>query len=177
MLFAITAVDYNKFSFTRRCIGTMRTRKRPYSKSLANILAATNNGLQPLFIHAHRLQMLNRTLRGALGEPLGPHVSISNIREDTAIVSAESSAWLTQLKYLAPTVLHILQGQKGFESLRKVQFKVQPDSQTPEDTRPPRQASLSPSGANILNSAAEGIQDPDLAEALRRLALNASKKN
>ena len=155
----------------------MRTRKRSSGKSLADILAATNNGLQPLFIHAHRLQTVNRALRGALGEPLGPHVSVSNIRTDTAIIAADSPAWLTQLKYLAPTVLHILQEQKGFESLRKVQFKVQPASQSTEDTRPPRQASLSPSGASILNSAAEGIQDPDLAEALRRLALNASKKN
>ncbi len=154
----------------------MLTRKRSSSKSLATILAATNNGLQPLFIHAHRLQMLNHELKGALGEPLGPHVNISNIRADTAVISADSPAWLTQLKYLAPTILHILQQQEGFTGLRKVQFKVQPASQPAENNRPPRRANLSSSGADILTSAADGMHDPELAEALRRLALNASNK-
>lgn len=152
----------------------MPARKRSSGKSLASILASADNGLQPLFARAHRLQALNRLLRGALGAPLGPHVSLCNIRADTAVVAADSPAWLTQLRYLAPTVLHILQSQPGLESLRKVRFKVQPASEPMEPVAPPRRASLSPSGAEILKSAAEGMQDPALAEALRRLALNSS---
>ncbi|HEB92494.1 MAG TPA: DUF721 domain-containing protein [Gammaproteobacteria bacterium] len=154
----------------------MPVRKRSPGKSLASILAAADNGLQALFAHAHRLQTLNRILRGALGEPLGPHVSLCNIRTDTAIVTADSPVWLTQLRYQAPTVLHILQSQPGLESLRKVRFKAQPAREPAGPTSPPRRASLSPSGAETLGSAAEGIQDPELAEALRRLALNGSTK-
>ncbi len=154
----------------------MPVRKRSPGRSLASILAATDNGLQALFAHVHRLQTLNRMLRGALGEPLGPHISLCNIRTDTAIVTADSPAWLTQLRYQAPTVLHILKSQPGLESLRKVRFKVQPASEPAGPTSPPRRAALSPSGAEMLGSAAEGIQDPELAEALRRLALNGSTK-
>ena len=169
-------MNYNDFLFRSKDIRAMPVRKRPFGKSLASILAAADNGLQPLFVHAHRLQTLNRMLRGALGEPLGPHVSLCNIRTDTAIVTADSPAWLTQLRYQAPTVLHILQSQQGLESLRKVRFKVQPASEPAEPVSPPRRASLSLSGAETLKSAAEGIQAPELAEALRRLALNGSKK-
>lgn len=169
-------MNYNDFPFPAKDIRIMSVRKRSSGKSLASILAAADNGLQPLFAHAHQLRSLNRMLRGALGEPLGPHVSLCNVRTDTAIVAADSPAWLTQLRYLAPTVLHILQTQPGLESLRKVRFKVQPASEPAEPAAPPRRASLSPSGAEILKSAAEGMQDPKLAEALRRLALNGSKK-
>lgn len=151
-------------------------RKRSYSKSLATILGAANNGLQPLFAQARQVQQLNETLRGALGDPLGPHVSLSNIRDDTAVIAADSPAWLTQLRYLAPTVLHILQSQEGFESLTKVQFKIRPASTPNAVALPPRRACLSSSGADTLNGAAEWITDPELAEALRRLALNRSKK-
>ncbi len=154
----------------------MPARKRSYSKSLATILGATDNGLQPLLIHARQMRALNETLRGALGDPLGPHVSLSNIRRDTAVIAADSPAWLTQLRYLAPTVLHILQSQEGFESLRKVQFKIRPASTPHEEALPPRRANLSASGADTLNSAAEWVTDSALAEALRRLALNSSKE-
>ncbi len=169
-------MNYNGFLFQSEDIRAMPIRKRSFGKSLASILAAADNGLQPLFAHAHRLQTLNRMLRGALGEPLGPHVSLCNIRADIAVVTADSPAWLTQLRYQAPTVLHILQSQPGLESLRKVRFKVQPASEPAEPTSPPRRAILSPSGAETLGSAAEGIQDPELAEALRRLALNGPTK-
>ncbi|VAW98764.1 hypothetical protein MNBD_GAMMA20-1141 [hydrothermal vent metagenome] len=169
-------MNYNGVLFQSEDIRAMPVRKRAFSKSLASILAADDNGLQPLFAHAHRLQTLNRLLRGALGEPLGPHVCLCNIHTDTAIVTADSPAWLTQLRYQAPTILHILQSQPGLESLRKVRFKVQPVSEPTEPASPPRRASLSPSGAEILESAAEGIQDSELAQALRRLALNGSAK-
>lgn len=152
----------------------MPARKRSYSKSLASLLGAANNGLQPLFVQARKMQTLNQMLRGALGEPLGPHVSLSNIRGDTAIIAADSPAWLTQLRYLAPTVLHILQTQEGFESLRKVQFKIRPASEPQAVELPPRRASLSATGADTLINAAEWISDPELADALRRLARNRS---
>jgi len=102
-------VNYNDFPFPAKDIRIMSVRKRSSGKSLASILAAADNGLQPLFAHAHQLRSLNRMLRGALGEPLGPHVSLCNVRTDTAIVAADSPAWL-----------HILQTQPGLESLRKV---------------------------------------------------------
>jgi len=144
------------------------------SNSLAGILAAADGGLQALFARSHRLHSLNQLLCGALGEPLGPHIRLCNIRADTAVVAADSPAWLTQVRYQAPVILHILQTQPGMEKLRKVRFKVQPPSEPAAHTAPPRRAALSPSGAETLNSAADGMRDPKLAEALRRLALNAS---
>lgn len=154
----------------------MSDRKRS-TKSLSSILANAHGGLQPLFARSRQLQSVNDLLRGALGEPLGPHVALCNIRADMAVVSADSPAWLTQLRFQAPVILHILQSHPGLEGLRKVQFKVQPPSEPAMPATPPRRATLSASGAGTLSSAAEGIRDPELSEALRRLARNVSNKD
>ena len=141
----------------------------PPKRTIAGILAASDSGLQALFSRANRLHALSQTLQQALGEPLGAHVALVNLRDDTAIVAADSSAWLIQLRYQAPMVLNILRQQTGLESLRKVQIKVQPISAPPE-APPARRASLSQRSAETLASAATGIDDPALADALRRLA-------
>lgn len=155
----------------------MSVRKRSSGKTPAAILAGAGSNLQPLLVHARRLQRLDHALRGALGEPLGPHVHIGNIRADTAVVCADSPAWLTQLRFLAPTILHILQQEKGAEGLRKIQFRIQPAARLSTAERTPRRSSLSTSGAETLANAAGYIEDDELAEALRRLAKNAEKKD
>ena len=52
---------------------------------------------------------------------------------------------------------------------RPIQFKIQPPSHTPL-AQPARRLNLSNSSAHLLESAASGIQDPELAEALYRLS-------
>lgn len=143
------------------------------SKSVSRILATSNSGLQPLLERAHFLQALTRVLRETVDPSLAEHITLSNLREDTAIISADSPAWLTKIRYLAPILLQQLRQQPGLEGLRKVQFKVQPRSETTQAEQHPRRASLSSASAQVLASAAEGTPDPELAEALRRLSQKA----
>jgi hypothetical protein len=140
------------------------------SKPVSRILASSNSGLQPLLERAHFLQALTRILRDSLEPSLAEHITLSNLRDDTAIISADTPAWLTKIRYLAPIILQQLKQQPGLEGLRKVQFRVQPHTETAQPTQPPRRATLSSNGAQVLASAAEGIHDPELANALRRLA-------
>jgi hypothetical protein len=139
------------------------------SRSVAKILAARDSGLQPLLERAQILQSLTRVLREALDPVIADHISLVNLDNDTAIVAADTPAWLTKVRYLAPILLQQLQQQRGLHGLRKVQFKVQPVMETPP-APPARRAVLSTNSAQLLDSAASGIHDPALAAALRRLS-------
>jgi len=130
-------------------------------KPVSKLLTTSRGDLQSLLEQAHYLQALTRT--------------IANIRENTAIVAADTPAWLSKIRYMAPTILAILKQQSGLTELRKIQFKVQPavESSTQkqtDDEQNTRRAILSSASSKVLESAASGIQDPDLADALRRLS-------
>ena len=128
------------------------------SRSVAKILAARDSGLQPLLERAQILQSLTRVLREALDPVIADHISLVNLDNDTAIVAADTPAWLTKVRYLAPILLQQLQQQRGLHGLRKVQFKVQPVMETPP-APPARRAVLSTNSAQLLDSAASGIHE------------------
>jgi len=139
------------------------------SKPVANILARKNSALNALLKRAEYLQQLTQALRDSLETQLAAHVTIANLREQTAVITTDAPAWLTQLRYQAPAILRILQTLPGLENLQKVQFKIQPASTTPP-AAPARRARLSDSNAQILKSTATGTDDDALAEALYRLS-------
>lgn len=143
-------------------------------KSASRILTEPGN-LQPLLERAHYLQSLTRILQGSVDPILGEHINLSNLRDDTAIITADTPAWLSNIRYLAPTFLRLLRQQPGLENLHKIQLKVQPTNiadQTGHDTR---RATLSAESAEVLKSAAEGVQDSGLAHSLRRLSARAGQ--
>jgi hypothetical protein len=145
------------------------------SKSLGRILAAPDNGLQPLIDRARQLQSLTDALRQGIDQPFADHISLGNVRGDTAVVAADSPSWLSKIRYLGPALLHILQQQPGLASLQNIQFKVVPSAALPP-LPPSRRAVLSPQGADILKNAATGMEDPKLAAALLRLARHAGRR-
>jgi hypothetical protein len=144
-------------------------------KPVSRLLTTSSGDLRSLLEQAHYLQALTHTLREAIDPELADHITIANIRDSTAIVAADTPAWLSKIRYMAPTILAILKQQTGLTSLRKIQFKIQPPSQqadyeqaTLEQKR--RCATLSSASSKVLESAASGIHDPELANALRRLS-------
>jgi hypothetical protein len=139
------------------------------SKSVAKILARRNSALNSLLERAQHLRLLTQALRENLEPQLAVHVTVANLREQTAVLSTDTPAWLTQLRYQAPAILRLLRELPGLQDLQKVQFKIQPTSTTPP-AAPPRRAKLSGSGAHCLQSAAIGTEDDELAEALYRLS-------
>jgi hypothetical protein len=140
---------------------------KPYS--VARILNTTRGNLEPLLERAYFLQTLTLTLRETLDPALASHVTFANLRDNTAVMTADTPAWLTQLRYQAPTILQQLRQQPGLENLRRIQFRVQP-AEHPADTPVIRYARRSQTGAQVLESAAKGTTDPKLAAALQRLS-------
>ncbi len=139
------------------------------SKPVAKILSRRDSALHPLLERAQYLQQLTQALRDSLDEHLAAHVTVANLREQTIVVVTDTPAWLTQLRYQAPTILRLLKTLPGLQKLQKVQFKIQPVSFS-SPTPPSRRANLSVTSAHLLESAASGTEDPELAEALYRLS-------
>ncbi len=144
-------------------------------KPVSRLLTTSSGDLQSLLEQAHYFQALTRTLRDAIDPILGEHITIANIRENTAIVAADTPAWLSKIRYMAPTILAILKQQSGLADLRKIQFKVQPPTEPATPDREVRRASLSSASSKVLESAASGIRDLELASALRRLSRQHNK--
>lgn len=147
------------------------------SKSLGHILASQENRLQSTIERAYLLQALSQRLEEALGLPLGAHLSLSNLRDDMAVIVADSPAWLNKARYEGANILTILRQQPGLEHLQKLQFKVKPlADESHESSQPKHRLKLSQCNARILESMAAGIDDPTLAQSLRRLAERANTK-
>jgi hypothetical protein len=139
------------------------------TKPVASILSGRDSALNSLLERTQYLRQLTQALRDSLDAQLAEHVTVANLREQTAVITTDTPAWLTQLRYQAPTILRLLKTFPGLENLQKVQFKIQPTSNTPP-TGPSRRATLSTASAQFLQSAALSTEDDALAEALYRLS-------
>lgn len=144
-------------------------------KPVSRLLTTSTGNLQSVLERAHYLQSLTRVLQNSLDPAFAQHITVSNLRHDTAIVAADTPAWLSKIRYLAPSILAVLREQPGLATLRKVQFKVQPANDGHSLPQESRRAILSQDSSKILESAASGISDPDLANALLRLSRQAKK--
>lgn len=148
-----------------------------FSKSLGQVLASQENRLQSNIERAYLLRALSQQLKEALGLPLGPHLSLGNLRDDMAIILTDSPAWLNKARYEAANILYVLRQQPGLAHLQKLQFKVEPmATDTHDSAAPKRRLELSQTNAHILDSMADSISDPDLANALHRLAQRGQQK-
>ncbi len=139
------------------------------SKPIAKILSRQGSALHSLLERAQYLQQLTQALRDSLNVQLATHVTVANLREQTVVITTDTPAWLTQLRYQAPTILRLLKTLPGLQKLQKVQFKIQPTSLS-SPAPPSRRANLSTNSAHFLENAASGTEDPELAEAFYRLS-------
>lgn len=137
-------------------------------RSLAGILAMQNTNLQSLLERAAVLDGMNRRLLQHLPAPLNTHVCLANIRDDTAIIMASSSVWLTRARYLGPDILNFIRQEPGLNRINKVLFKIQPSHQQPPV--PPIRPQLSENASELLISTAKVIDDPALKAALHKLS-------
>lgn len=145
-----------------------------YLKSVSNILHSPSTGLQAILEKASVLQQINQNLCLFLSEPLNQHIVLANVRDDTAVIMADSSVWLTKARYQGASILRFLTHDVGLTKLKKVQFKVQPHTGNTALQAPNPDVSVK--AAQWLNQAADDIQDPGLKAAIKQLSNNFQPK-
>ncbi len=133
------------------------------------LLLASPDALQVVLGHTHRLEMLNRTLRGCIPAPLNQHCQVANLRDNILILHADSSAWALKLRYSSRTLVQQLR-QRGLPALSTIEVKVRPQNAVINRPEKIRHAYMSNKTALLLDSIAQDITDTHLKGALQRLA-------
>jgi hypothetical protein len=121
-----------------------------------------------LLEHVHYLQTLNEQLCACVAPDTASHVQVADLNADRLLIHADSAAWATRLRYLAPQILRCLHRVPSLTALRRIDIRVSPVAQPATPALHP--ALLSRTSAAILETAADGIADPALRNALQRLA-------
>lgn len=118
------------------------------------------------------LAQLDASLAAALPEMLRSHISLANIRGDSAVIVAESDVWALRAKALAPRIARYLRTKCGIETLKSVRVVVRPLPLFQWSTRR-RTKHMSTRSGKALQSLADRVGDDSLGAALRRLARHA----
>jgi hypothetical protein len=137
------------------------------ARTLSSLLNA--NGPYGRLVERSRLHRdLQSRLESILGPEIAGHYRIQNLRDGVLILQADASSWAARLRYELPRLLERLRATQGLQQLRDVQVRVTvPDQPRPKTQR---RARLSREAATVLESAAAATQDPQLRDALQRLA-------
>lgn len=140
-------------------------RKRP--PSLSNVLAAGSTRLAALTDEGRRLEALRQCVLRSLSPEAAVHCLGADLKDGTLTLFMDSAAWTTTLRYQHQALLAALRAS-GLPC-QQLRLKVLPD---PKPGVPPKPAprELSADTQRLLTSTADGVDDPALAESLRRLA-------
>jgi hypothetical protein len=108
-------------------------------------------------------------VRRALPTPLDRHCLHAAVDDGMLVLTTDSPTWASRLRFAAPDLLKTLAGTVC--SVGGTRIRVQPSSAPGAAGQgAQRGARLSPTAAGHLLEAARATEDPELAEALRRLA-------
>jgi hypothetical protein len=121
---------------------------------------------------AQKLKRLEQAILGLLPENLAGHCKVVNLKNETLILATTSSAWATRLRFAGPELLKQLRCQFPV-NLKSLRIQVQPEV-TEGSPAPRPKPKLSMHSGDLLVQTAKTIDDPDLKEALYRLATKAS---
>ncbi len=136
-------------------------------KPLYKRIQGSGPRVEALFTSGRRLRRLDARVRALMDPALAPHCRVANLRDQVLVLQADSPAWASRLRFLAPALPGIL-APHGI-GVKRVEVRIAPPAADPAPPRRPRRR-LSQAAAAHLERAAEGIRDPALAAALRRLA-------
>lgn len=138
------------------------------ASSLTELLTRPEAHLAGLAAEAARLEALRRRLLPLLPADAAPHCLGADLEQGVLTLFLDSGAWTTALRYRHQALTAAVQDTFKLPCYT-LKLKVLPD---PKPGVPPRPAprELSSDTRRLLDSTAAGIDDADLAEALRRLA-------
>ena len=151
----------------------MAIQKKP--SSLSELLSRHSPELEAITAEAQRLEGLRQRLLRFLPAEAAPHCLGADLKDGTLTLFLDSGAWATTLRYRQPELLAAM--RRNLDApCHTLRFRVLPD---PLPGVPPKPApkSLSVETQKLLASTAEGMDDPLLSAALRRLAGNRKPGN
>lgn len=163
--------ETEKYSQRSRFFVIYQLFEQPATRS-DKIVKPLSSLLDPVLLaRSKRYDRLSLRLRQSLPAECDGHYAITGIHQQELVIVADSPVWATRLRQLAPQILALASGQPTV--LRHVQIKTRLPTSEPLNIQPAVRTvrrELSPRASQQINSAAAGIADPSLKNALLKLA-------
>jgi hypothetical protein len=105
-------------------------------------------------------------IRALLPGDLAPHCVAARARASQLLIYADSPAWATRLRFLAPQLTSLLQSRYPTLHQARVKLLISRGARAPR----PRKARHSDAGARIIQESALNTNESGLREALLRLS-------
>ena len=140
------------------------------SNPINKLLRAQKGDVAELVTHARQLNNLSCIIQAMLDTSLADHCHLAHFDGSRMVIVADSPAWANRLRFSVDTLLSQLkQYSNKFHRLSKIEVVVRPNlPQQPQPDVVERQISVA--AAQYIEESAEGIEDPELKQAMQRLA-------
>ncbi|MEJ2386115.1 MAG: DciA family protein [Chromatiaceae bacterium] len=108
-------------------------------------------------------------VRRVLPPPLDRHCLHATLDHGELVLTTDAPTWASRLRFATPDLLTTLAGKEFSVGCCRIRVQPSPPPHAAGEGKQ-RGARLSPAAARHLAEAARATEDPELAEALRRLA-------
>ena len=143
--------------------------------SVGERLQNVKGQLSRLLVHADKLAELNRIIIAYLPPHFHGHVTLATLTPDCWIIHTDSSAWLTRMRYVLPSLQRQLSDHLQTE-VPRLKVRVRPVADFVRKPAPVRRLTVSDEAVATLEVAARNLNDPRLSMAMQRLADHARKR-
>lgn len=135
-----------------------------------------NKSFSQLIAHAEKIKDANTRLQHFLAPPLSGHVHVSNIKNNTLILLADSAVLSTRTQFLASEILNYMRNKGGLAMVERLKVKIS----LPQTHRPVKKRTIkgmSTMTSKLLESVALDIEDSQLSDVLKRLASHSNNRS
>jgi Dna[CI] antecedent, DciA len=136
--------------------------------SLSGLLSVQGAHLADLAAEARKLEALRQCVLRSLDPETAPHCLGADLKAGTLTLYLDSGVWTTALRYQHQALLASVQAATK-QPCHALKLKVLPEP-LPGVPSKPAPRSLSAETQQLLESTADGVDDPALAGSLRHLA-------
>ena len=146
-----------------------------FSGPLYKFLLGKKGEVAQLVTQGRELQRLTRLLQKELDPSLAPHCRVGGLTPPHLTIVVDSPAWSSRLRFQSTSLIRQLNKKhKEFQSISNIEVKIYPARlQRREPASIPRY--ISPAAAEGITQMANSIDNPNLKQALLRLASRAKK--
>ncbi len=137
--------------------------------------ATRHTGLRRLVREYRARCQLLAIAQQALDSTSAQHLIGASLSGDTAFLTFDDANWLTRARYAQAQILSRLNAERPSTPVHRVRFLVRarPVASAGQQTSPRTVSRMTPGIGRVIRDASRGIQDPDLQQALFRLASRA----
>lgn len=128
-----------------------------------------NITIRHLHEQVSQIKKLQKHLDSLIDPELGKYVSVATLKNQSLILIADNASVATHIKLIAPELIKLLKTKATEFNIADIKCKIK-KSMGPPTIPKPHTNSISKESAQAIAQAAEGIRNPKLQAALRKLS-------